>query len=127
MLQIDPQNQQAIVTLLLALTEQYDDGLGGHLAHAHEVLLRLSDEYELAYYSGIVAEREGKARLRAGGPGATMSAGDCLREAMQFFERAEALRSPGNDDAVLRWNACARLLRRLPQPVAGEHFLPLLE
>jgi hypothetical protein len=34
---------------------------------------------------------------------------------MSYFERAEAIRPPHNDDAVLRWNACARLLARLPQ------------
>ena len=30
---------------------------------------------------------------------------------MQAYERAEAIRPAGNDDAILRWNACARLMR----------------
>ena len=30
---------------------------------------------------------------------------------MAAYEQAEALRPTGNDDAILRWNACARLLR----------------
>jgi hypothetical protein len=34
---------------------------------------------------------------------------------MSFFERAEAVRPADNDDAVLRWNACARLLQHLPE------------
>jgi hypothetical protein len=31
---------------------------------------------------------------------------------MAGYEKAEALREPGNDDAVLRWNTCARLIMR---------------
>jgi hypothetical protein len=38
---------------------------------------------------------------------------DALRAAMESFEEAERLRQPGNDDAILRWNTCARTLERL--------------
>jgi hypothetical protein len=34
---------------------------------------------------------------------------------MQHYENAIALRLSGNDDAILRWNACARLLQRHPE------------
>ena len=37
-----------------------------------------------------------------------------MREAMEWFEKAEALRPPGNDDSILRWNTCARMLMRNP-------------
>ena len=37
-------------------------------------------------------------------------AAEWLREAMQWYERAEAMRPPGNEEAILRWNTCARLL-----------------
>jgi hypothetical protein len=33
-----------------------------------------------------------------------------LREAMARYEKAEAIRPAGNDDALLRWNACARII-----------------
>ncbi len=36
-------------------------------------------------------------------------------EALDYFERAEQLRPAGNDDAILRWNACVRVLRQNPQ------------
>ena len=39
---------------------------------------------------------------------------DWIVEAMRHFERAEWLRPSGNDDARLRWNACARFLDRNP-------------
>ena len=33
---------------------------------------------------------------------------------MASYERAESLRPPDNDDACLRWNACARLFNLNP-------------
>ena len=37
---------------------------------------------------------------------------DWFRDAMRWYEKAEALRPAGNDEAILRWNTCARLLNR---------------
>jgi hypothetical protein len=34
---------------------------------------------------------------------------------MRHFDRADAVRPAGHDDARLRWNACARFLDRHPQ------------
>ncbi len=31
---------------------------------------------------------------------------------MSCFEKAEPLRPPGHDDAILRWNTCARIIER---------------
>jgi hypothetical protein len=128
-LAVDAGNQQALVTLLLALTEQFDDGVGGHLGIAREVLPRLAGPYERAYYAGIVAERHGKAKIRRGGPGAVAAGHESIRDAMRHYEAAEAVRPAGNDDALLRWNACARLLIRNHADVAvmEERFEPLLE
>ena len=38
---------------------------------------------------------------------------------MECFEKAEKIRPQGNDDAVLRWNRCLRLLQSLPE-LTGE-------
>ncbi len=128
-LSIEPENQQAFVTLLLALTDQFGDGVAGHLAAARDALGRLQSAYDRAYYAGIVSERHAKARLKAGAPGATATAREHLYEAMARYEEAEALRPPGNDDALLRWNACARLLMRNGAHVrrVEERFEPFLE
>ena len=129
-LRLDPDNQQALVMLLLALTDQFDERISGILADARDVLSRLEGDYEHAYYAGIIAERRGKALLRGRGPGATRTGHESIRDAMEHYAQAEALRPPGNDDAVLRWNACARVLMRdhADVPVAiGERFDPLLE
>jgi hypothetical protein len=111
-LEIDPENQEALVMLLLAITDRLGKGYGVGVTESQEVLVRLRDEYERAYYSGIVCERQGKAQLRQGYPGAGHDAYEFLREAMTWFEKAEALRPPKNDDALLHWNTCARIIMR---------------
>ena len=116
-LRVDPGNQQALVVLLLALTDQFGDGLARAFAEARAVLPRLADEYARAYYGGIIQERRARAQLAHGGPAAGYMAHDAFKEAMSCFERAERLRPPGNDDALLRWNACARLMERNPHVV----------
>ena len=111
-LEIDPENQEALVMLLLAITDRLGKGYSVGVTEAQEVLSRLRDEYERAYYTGIVCERRGKAQLRQGYPGAGHDAFEFLREAMTWFEKAEALRPPKNDDALLHWNTCARIIMR---------------
>jgi len=126
-LRVEPDNQKALVTLLLALTDQFEHGLD--VQQAREVLSRLRGDYEQAYYAGIICERRAKAHMRHGGPGSGYVAYDGLREAMGWYEKAEALRPPGNDDATLRWNTCARTLTSHPHLQAGpqEMWEPPLE
>jgi hypothetical protein len=119
-LAVDPDNQEAIATLLLAITEQFDRD-HSTVAHAWEVVARLRDEYERLYYSGIIHERRAKALVREGTPGGAPRAYAWLREAMDCFEQAESIRPPNNDDAILRWNACARLI------MADRHLAPAIE
>jgi len=109
---IEPDNHDALVNLLLALTEQFEDDLPGAVTEAIEVVNRMSDPYEHAYYSGIVWERRAKAQLHRGGLGLGPQVYGSLREAMTWYERAEAIRPAGNDDPLLRWNTCARLIMR---------------
>ena len=109
-LHIDPENQQALVALLLALTDRFGKGYAVGIMQAQEVLSHLRDAYERAYYAGIICERRAKARLHQGHPGSGHDAYELLREAMNWFEQAETLRPPRNDDALLHWNTCARLI-----------------
>ncbi|MGI8820788.1 MAG: hypothetical protein ACR2ID_07985 [Chthoniobacterales bacterium] len=109
-LRADPDNQQAITTLLLAFTDRLSKGYGVGDTQAKQLLARLKGEYERAYYAGIFAERRAKAKLAQGTPGCTFQAYNGFREAMEWFEKAEALHPPGNDDALLRWNTCARMI-----------------
>jgi tetratricopeptide (TPR) repeat protein len=116
-LRIDPDNQQALVTLLLALTDQLDDGPAEYARKAREVLPRLQPEYERAYYAGIICERQAGSHLHRGAPRSGSIAYELFREAMRSYEKAEAIRPHGNDDAILRWNTCARVLMRDPRLV----------
>lgn len=109
-LRTDPTNQLALVTVLLALTDQFSRERGPEIRRAQEILPQIDDAYERAYYDGLICERWGKAQLRGKGP--SRIGCDWLREAMGRFEKAEAIKPAGNDDAILRWNACARLIMR---------------
>lgn len=111
-LEVDPKNQPAVISLVLAITDQFARGPTEGVRRARELLPRIADEYKRAYHAGIVCERCAKAQLRTQTPGAGEMAYHWLREAMTWYEKAEARRPAGNDEAILRWNTCARLLSR---------------
>lgn len=128
-IEVDPDNQQALIVLLLAITDQFAEDLGDAVRRAREVLPRLRDEYKRAYYAGIISERRAKAQRRQSVPGSGSMAYESFREAMEWYEKAEAMRPAGNDESILRWNTCARLLdsddHLRPRPV--ERYEPVLE
>ena len=111
-LHADPENQSALITLLLAVTDRFGKGYGVSDTQTKELLSRVKGDYERAYYTGILAERRAKAKLAQGTPGSRHYAFDGFREAMSWFEKAETIRPPGNDDALLRWNTCARIIEK---------------
>ena len=114
-LRIEPDHQDALVMMVLALTDQFPDGAHARVAaDAEKTVARVRDEYKRLYIMGIIRERRGKAVLRSHQPGSGRSAQEWLKEAMTCYERAEAIRPPDNDEAVLRWNTCARILMGMP-------------
>jgi hypothetical protein len=119
-LDVDSEFHDALVTLLLALTDQFDTDAASAFGEARKVVERITNAYAHAYYSGIVYERRAKT-LYHSVPGTGPRAYEWLREAMTWYEKAEQLRPAGNDDALLRWNACARLLMR------DQHLMPATE
>ena len=121
----DPDNQEALTTLILALTDRLYGPRPVSPLRAHDLLGRLSGAYEREYYAGIIAEREGIARLRSDTPRCGVAAYDCFRRAMAHFERAEDLRPFGNDDALLRWNSCVRMIMAHPDVAPAHEELEL--
>jgi hypothetical protein len=115
-LDVEPDNQRALVTLLLAITDQITDELSIGVTRARAVLPRLADDYRRHYYAGIICERRAKAQLQHRTPRAAEVAAGWLRDAMHHYAQAEAVRPSGNDEAILRWNTCARTLNRSGQP-----------
>ena len=104
----DPDNQQAVICLILTLTDLFDRTARRDDAVA--LLARLKGDYEREYYAGVIEERWVKHLLTAGY--AMASVYDRLRKAMDHFEKSDRIAPPSNDDAVLRWNTCVRLLQR---------------
>jgi hypothetical protein len=126
-LAVQPSHPQALGCLLLSLTDQFSQSPGQALERARALLSRFSGDYEKAYYGGIISERFAKRKLRDGHPGAKALAYGYLQDAMTSFEKAERLAPAGNDDAVLRFNACVRMIERhalCPESDAGRE-LPL--
>jgi hypothetical protein len=117
-LRTDPDNQEVLAMLLLAITDQFARGAEHVVAEAHEVVDRIRGDYERAYYSGIVCERWVKAQLKGGAH--IGNASGWFLDALDWYQKAQALSPSGNEDAVLRWNACVRFLERNPGLLPSE-------
>jgi hypothetical protein len=127
-LRCDPGNQEALISLLLAITDQFENGSGARVSEARDVLPRLRDPYSKLYYAGIISERRARALINLVGLGTGSIAYGWFRDAMDQYEKAESIRPAGNDDAILRWNTCARFLNRNPHlaPRPEERLEPML-
>lgn len=109
-LTVEPENQDALINLVLAMSDRLAKDYSIGDSQIQDYISRITDEYERAYYAGIVYERRAKAVLSRNTPGSEHTAYEFLCQAMNRFEQAEAVRPAGNDDAILRWNGCARII-----------------
>lgn len=111
---IDPKNQTALRNLALAITDQFTgDRDEQRQADAEAAVAKLEDKYERLYYRGIILERRAKALLRTGK--APQSALPLFEQAMDSFKQAQTIRPPRQDDSILHWNSCVRIMRRYSQ------------
>lgn len=108
-LAIEPQHQLALRLLGLALTDQFTGSRSDRYRETEETFQKLSDPYERLYYAAILHERRGKAQLKAGH--LPVSLLPLFEHALHLYAEAEKIRPAGNDDAILRWNRCVRLLQ----------------
>ncbi|HEY0783964.1 MAG TPA: hypothetical protein VGE98_16015 [Thermoanaerobaculia bacterium] len=116
-LEVDAENQDALLTLVLALSDQLEENLAPAADQAKQALARVKDEYSRVYHTGILCERRAKAHLKRGGPRSRHHAYDWFRQALDHYDKAAGLRPRGNDDAILRWNTCVRILKSKPELV----------
>jgi hypothetical protein len=128
-LEVDPDHEEATVILILALSDQIEERMASVFRRAEELVARLPGEYAREYYGGLLCERRARALRRRGGADSGDAPHDWLRRALDHFARALELRPPDNDEAVLRWNSCVRMMEsdpalRAPHP---DTFQPLLE
>lgn len=124
-LEAEPGNNKAIVTMLLAITDQFGISSPDDLNRAKQLVSNFKDEYDRQYYSGIICERQAKAKLSKRMPDGGFVGYEWLRDAMDHYEKAEAIRPPGKDDAILRWNTCARLIIRHNLKPRDEKYVEL--
>jgi tetratricopeptide (TPR) repeat protein len=117
-LAVDPNHALGLRMLGLSMTDQFTGGPGDRYAEVEKIFQRLADPYERNYYTGLLCERRVKAQLRAGRAPHTLL--PLLERALQCFGEAERIHPPGNDDAILRWNRCVRLLQSQPEFEAEE-------
>jgi len=108
-LAIDPRDQLALRLLGLTITDQFVGGSSDRYREAEAAFQKLSERYERLYYTGILYERRAKAQLRTGQPPHTVL--PLFERALECFGEAERIRPASNDDAILRWNRCVRLLQ----------------
>jgi tetratricopeptide (TPR) repeat protein len=108
-LAVESQHQRALRLLGLALTDQFTGQGSDRYRETEQIFQQLQNRYERLYYTGILCERRAKSQLNAGHPPLSVLA--LFEQALQSFAEAEEIRPAGNDDAILRWNRCVRLLQ----------------
>ncbi len=120
-LAIEPENQEALINIVFAMSDRFGKDYAVGDSRITEFLTRIRGDYERTYYTGIMYERRAKASLSKDGLGAY----EMFRQAMDCYQTAESMRPAGNDDAILRWNGCVRMITRnnLEPREMGHDFL----
>lgn len=114
-LEVDPGHQETLITLLLALTDKFgNSGLVPSFDSARAIVDKLEAPYCKSYYLGVIYERRAKYHLKQGGPGCGSVAYQWFAKALEAYKEALESCDPENQDAVLRWNSCARIINTNP-------------
>ena len=124
-IELESDNQEALKTLVLSMTDQFDGGSSSMRA-AREYVARLTSPYDQAYHNGLILERGARAQLSRGKPENFYTAHEWLQKARELYEEVESLSDDDNDDAILRWNACTRTIanRNLEPRPDDSHLQP---
>ena len=110
-LALEPDNEQTKILLVLALTDQFGmNGASMAPKKAKELAKEFKNEFIRIYYAGLINERLGTAALNSSAMGKEHNAYEWYREAMELYEEAERLQPAGDNDSILRWNTCARII-----------------
>ncbi len=123
-LAVEPDDQHALVTLILSVTDRFGSSGAPGVHVAREYVGRLEDPYQRHYYEGLVWERDARARL--GRPMGASFAYEGFRSAMAHYEQASSLSPADDNEAILRWNACVRTIQQgnlRPRPAEVEQPL----
>ena len=124
----DPEHARALAIYVLSLTDQFKVSATSGVPKAKAAIAKMKTDFERLYYSGIVSERRAVALLERSPAGASAAAWHHLKDAMTFYEKADAAQADAtNDDALLRYNTCVRLIAhyRLREPLPESRDFPL--
>jgi tetratricopeptide (TPR) repeat protein len=114
-LDVTPDDHEALRTLGLALTDQFPTLWATLFDEASAIFKKLPFEYERVYYTGIAWERFAKAQLARGNAANAIHA---FEEAIARFEAADGLGSGDDPAPILHYNRCVRALTTNPLLVA---------
>ena len=89
-LEINPENQTALVTLILATSDQFTGANPAKLRTARTLVPRLESEYDQAYYAGILAERRATSLVEQGGGQRCQVAYELYRDGRRCCYRSRA-------------------------------------
>ncbi|HEC58032.1 hypothetical protein LCGC14_0627240 [marine sediment metagenome] len=110
-LNIDQDNQQALVLYILSLSDQlHHPDKQAQSKVIQQAIEKLDSEYRRYYYAGLLSERQ--ARFLLSQPMSRSFAYDYFIEALQNYQLAEQMRPENNDEAILRWNSCIRTIQK---------------
>lgn len=129
-LRTDHDNQEAVYTLILTITDQFEGKHKKSVSQALEMVSKLENPYQAEYCRGLIYERQARSALKRRTPRAGYIAHEHLVRAMHYYEEAEKIRPENNEESILRWNACARYIRQhklVPPPSEEKGAQPLLD
>ena len=109
-LQLQPENQDALIALALAKSDQLIDGNPAILDSARQVVAKLQRPYHQNYYDALLSERQAMALLKRKGKRSSLVALQFFNEALSKYEQAIQNKPPDEDEAILRWNFCTRMI-----------------
>lgn len=108
---VDPDNQEALVIYILALTDQYShQNTKPEPTKITEAINKLSSEFHQIYYTGIYLERKARALLK--NPMSRSFAYKAFMDAIAKYEVAEKMAPDHCSDPILRYNSCVRTIEK---------------
>lgn len=112
-MEVDPDNQQNLIVLFLAITDQFSsEKQNKTITDAEQIIEKLKDDYEQEYARGIVYERLASAALKRGGPRSNYIAYYHLVKAMDWYETTQSSHPEKVNESILRWNTCVRMIEQ---------------
>ena len=110
-LETDPENQPALITLLLALTDRFSKGYGVSDTQANHCSRGSRANTSAPTTRGFWPSAGPRRNSRRDTPGPVITPTMIVRSDAAVRE-GRNVRPPGNDDALLRWNTCARMMAK---------------